>query len=222
MLAAVWADLPGLAVQRPLRKPRAPKTSFLAELSAMYTLIWADVSRPAAQRRSRRRRPPEAGRPEARERRVLRPSPGLLAAAFMALAVAGGGVLGYWAMARDAPEAVFSPTAFVQRGAIDEGGKPIDGVCDFEFSLHNAPVGRHPVRGAVEKTLSVSNGRYASTLDFGLETDGDKGSTAASAFTREKKEARGDGVASESGAQDERDNRGASKRSKLGGDDKRE
>jgi hypothetical protein len=65
-------------------------------------------------------------------------------------------------------------TAFNYQGQLNSGGSPANGFYDFQFSLSNAPSGGSQVGGTVTSlAVGVTNGLFATTLDFGSVFTGD-------------------------------------------------
>ncbi|MDH7487774.1 MAG: hypothetical protein QHJ81_16065 [Anaerolineae bacterium] len=59
-------------------------------------------------------------------------------------------------------------TAFTYQGYLKKGGNPVNGNCDFLFSLWDAETGGNQIGSNVEKTnIPVSNGLFTVRLDFG-------------------------------------------------------
>lgn len=82
----------------------------------------------------------------------------LLAAAAIGLAIASPSLA----------QAVAQPTAFTYQGALTTAGLPASGLHDFRFRLFDAPDGGTQVGGTIcLDNVSVVDGRFAVTLDFG-------------------------------------------------------
>ncbi|MGQ9854807.1 MAG: hypothetical protein ACUVTG_15580, partial [Candidatus Oleimicrobiaceae bacterium] len=65
-------------------------------------------------------------------------------------------------------------TAFTYQGQLKKGGNPVNGNCDLQFSLWNAASGGTQVGTTQTKTnVSVSNGLFTTSLDFGSAFTGD-------------------------------------------------
>jgi len=65
-------------------------------------------------------------------------------------------------------------TAFTYQGQLKQGGNPVNGNCDFQFSLWDAGSGGTQVGTTQTKTnVSVSNGLFTTSLDFGSVFTGD-------------------------------------------------
>src|ERR1700722_5293275 len=66
-------------------------------------------------------------------------------------------------------------TAFMYQGQLNADGAPANGVYDFEFSLYNNATGLgNPIATTITNTgLSVANGFFSTTLDFGNAFAGD-------------------------------------------------
>jgi hypothetical protein len=59
-------------------------------------------------------------------------------------------------------------TGFTYQGQIKRGGVPVNGTCDFEFILYDAPTGGSQVGAILEQSgVGVSNGNFVVKLDFG-------------------------------------------------------
>jgi len=59
-------------------------------------------------------------------------------------------------------------TAFTYQGQLQNGGNPANGLYDFQFALSNAPSGGSQVGFTVTNlAVGVTNGLFATTLDFG-------------------------------------------------------
>ena len=66
------------------------------------------------------------------------------------------------------PVAHAQTTAFTYQGSLADGGRPANGNYDFRFTLHDAPNGGVPVAGPLTNApVTVSNGLFTTTLDFG-------------------------------------------------------
>ncbi len=78
-----------------------------------------------------------------------------------------------WVQAASRPAAPLSPgaqqgTAFTYQGELSKNGSPVNGSCDFQFSLYDAASGGSQVGSAVTKNgVAVSAGRFTVELDFG-------------------------------------------------------
>ncbi len=65
-------------------------------------------------------------------------------------------------------------TAFTYQGQLKSGGNPVNGNCDFQFSLWDAASGGAQVGATQTKTsVAVSNGLFTVQLDFGSVFTGD-------------------------------------------------
>jgi hypothetical protein len=58
-------------------------------------------------------------------------------------------------------------TSFTYQGRVLHNGTPIDGTCDFEFSLWDAPSGGSQVGGQAAPGVEVNDGYFSMELDFG-------------------------------------------------------
>ncbi|MCS7206556.1 MAG: hypothetical protein NZ951_01265, partial [Dehalococcoidia bacterium] len=59
-------------------------------------------------------------------------------------------------------------TAFTYQGQVLHNGVPVNGTCDFQFRLYDAPTGGTQVGPQVNaNNLGVSNGLFTALLDFG-------------------------------------------------------
>jgi hypothetical protein len=58
-------------------------------------------------------------------------------------------------------------TSFTYQGRVLHNGTPIDGTCDFEFSLWDAPSGGSQLAGQAANGVVVSDGYFSAELDFG-------------------------------------------------------
>ena len=66
-------------------------------------------------------------------------------------------------------------TAFTYQGQLNVGGSPANGLYDFQFSLSNAPSGGSQVGSTVPAlALGVTNGLFATNLDFGAVFSGNR------------------------------------------------
>jgi trimeric autotransporter adhesin len=59
------------------------------------------------------------------------------------------------------------PAAFTYQGQLKQSGSPANGQYDFQLSLYDAPTGGSLVSGPVTATLTVTNGLFTATPDFG-------------------------------------------------------
>ncbi|MBN1886707.1 MAG: hypothetical protein JW850_01910 [Thermoflexales bacterium] len=96
----------------------------------------------------------------------------LLVALGLALAL-GGGVLLVQRIGAEAgprqPQAALG-TAFSYQGRLANGGGPVDGTCDFEFSLWDALAGGGQVGGTdAEDGVVLDDGYFSVSLDFGAD-----------------------------------------------------
>ena len=66
-------------------------------------------------------------------------------------------------------------TDFTYQGSLVLGGNPVNGTADFQFKLFGAPTGGSQI-GSTQavSNLTVSNGGFTATLDFGAVFNGDK------------------------------------------------
>ncbi|HEX9441206.1 MAG TPA: hypothetical protein VF909_16090, partial [Roseiflexaceae bacterium] len=66
------------------------------------------------------------------------------------------------------PQGIVLGTAFTYQGQLKNAGGPVNGACDFQFALFDAPTGVNQI-GATQPVngLSVSNGLFTVALDFG-------------------------------------------------------
>jgi hypothetical protein len=58
-------------------------------------------------------------------------------------------------------------TSFTYQGRVLHDGTPIDGTCDFEFSLWDAPSGGSQLAGQAANGVEVNDGYFSVELDFG-------------------------------------------------------
>jgi hypothetical protein len=66
-------------------------------------------------------------------------------------------------------------TAFTYQGLLKQSGSPVTDLCDFQFALYNAVSGVGQIGATQTKsTVTVRNGLFAVTLDFGPAFQGDK------------------------------------------------
>src|SRR5512142_2076238 len=64
-------------------------------------------------------------------------------------------------------------TAFTYQGQFNVSGSPANGAYDFEFTLYDAATDGAQIGSTVAKEdLSVSNGYFTTTLDFGASSFG--------------------------------------------------
>ena len=86
---------------------------------------------------------------------------GLKCATIVAVAVSAGSELS----AAEGPPG----TAFTYQGDLDEGGTPLDGTANFEFSLWDDPATPPgmQVGPTLSQTIVVADGRFTTSLDFG-------------------------------------------------------
>jgi hypothetical protein len=71
-----------------------------------------------------------------------------------------------------APIAVFADdigTAFTYQGDLQDGGAPVSGDCDFEFTLWDAASGGNQIGSALTDTVEVADGRFTAKVDFGAD-----------------------------------------------------
>lgn len=60
-------------------------------------------------------------------------------------------------------------SAFTYQGQLRQGGSPVNGTCDFQFSLWNAASGGTQVGGTQTRSnVAVSNGLFTVEVDFGV------------------------------------------------------
>jgi hypothetical protein len=66
-------------------------------------------------------------------------------------------------------------TAFTYQGQLKKDGSPVNGTCDFQFSLWDAagsgspPIGGNPIGITQTATISVTNGLFTAQIDFGAD-----------------------------------------------------
>jgi hypothetical protein len=66
-------------------------------------------------------------------------------------------------------------TAFTYQGQLKKAGSPVNGTCDFQFSLWDAagsgspPIGGNPIGITQTATISVTNGLFTAQIDFGAD-----------------------------------------------------
>jgi hypothetical protein len=65
-----------------------------------------------------------------------------------------------------APQAAVG-TAFSYQGQLKKQGVPVSGTCDFTFKLYDAAENGVQVGGGLNQSLSVTNGLFMASLDFG-------------------------------------------------------
>lgn len=58
-------------------------------------------------------------------------------------------------------------TAFSYQGRLDQDGMPVNGSCDFKFSLFNEATGGSQQGNTQSKTIQVSDGLFSESLNFG-------------------------------------------------------
>jgi hypothetical protein len=88
---------------------------------------------------------------------------------FMILVVAAGLAMNTFEV-RSAPaqeSLIPLDTSFTYQGFLENGESPIDGNCDFRFTLYNAATGGSTVGSLNQATLAVDRGVFATKLDFG-------------------------------------------------------
>jgi len=97
----------------------------------------------------------------------------LLALCLLALAVGAGQAQGPGPQGDAGVQAALG-TAFTYQGQLKQGGNPVNANCDFQFSLWNASSGGTQVGTTQTKSnVSVSNGLFTTSLDFGSVFTGD-------------------------------------------------
>ena len=97
----------------------------------------------------------------------------LLALCLLALVVGPGQAQGPGPQGDTGIQAALG-TAFTYQGQLKQGGNPVNGNCDFQFSLWNASSGGTQVGTTQTKSnVSVSNGLFTTSLDFGSIFTGD-------------------------------------------------
>jgi len=60
--------------------------------------------------------------------------------------------------------------AFTYQGQLKKGGNPVNGICDFQFSLYGADSGGSPISVQTTTGITVTNGLFTVPLDFGAGT----------------------------------------------------
>ncbi|MBN1178532.1 MAG: hypothetical protein JXD18_04935, partial [Anaerolineae bacterium] len=61
-------------------------------------------------------------------------------------------------------------TAFTYQGRLLDGGTPVEGNCDFRFSLYDVATGGTPIAGPVTaSTVPVTDGYFGAEIDFGAD-----------------------------------------------------
>ncbi len=58
-------------------------------------------------------------------------------------------------------------TAFTYQGQLKKNGSPVNGTCDFRFSLYDAVSGGSPIGVQTITGITVTNGLFTAQLDFG-------------------------------------------------------
>jgi hypothetical protein len=58
-------------------------------------------------------------------------------------------------------------TAFTYQGQLKKAGNPVNGTCDFQFSLYDAASGGSPIGVQTTTGITVTNGLFTVQLDFG-------------------------------------------------------
>ena len=97
----------------------------------------------------------------------------LLAVVLLALAVGPGQAQGPGPQGDVGVQAALG-TAFTYQGQLKSGGNPVNGNCDFQFSLWDAVTDGTQIGTTQTKTnVSVSNGLFTTSLDFGSAFTGD-------------------------------------------------
>ena len=97
----------------------------------------------------------------------------LLALCLLALVVGSGQAQGPGPQGDAGIQAALG-TAFTYQGQLKQAGNPVNGNCDFQFSLWNASSGGTQVGTTQTKSnVSVSNGLFTTSLDFGGVFTGD-------------------------------------------------
>ena len=64
-------------------------------------------------------------------------------------------------------------TSFTYQGRLVDGGAPANGNYDFEFKLFDALTGGAQLGGTVAQTIAVTDGYFATQLDFGQVFNGE-------------------------------------------------
>ena len=65
------------------------------------------------------------------------------------------------------PQASPLGTGFTYQGQLKDGGTPVDGTCDFQFSLWDALSGGSQIGSTLDRTADVAGGLFTVQLDFG-------------------------------------------------------
>jgi hypothetical protein len=60
-------------------------------------------------------------------------------------------------------------TAFTYQGQLKKAGNPVNGTCDFQFSLYGADSGGSPIGVQTTTGITVTNGLFTVQLDFGAD-----------------------------------------------------
>ncbi len=60
-------------------------------------------------------------------------------------------------------------TSFTYQGDVREGGTPVSGDCDFEFTLWDAAAGGMQIGPTLTPTVTVTDGVFTADLDFGVD-----------------------------------------------------
>ena len=58
-------------------------------------------------------------------------------------------------------------TAFTYQGQLKQAGLPVNASCDFEFKLWDADSGGSQVGSTLDIPLTITDGRFTASLDFG-------------------------------------------------------
>ena len=58
-------------------------------------------------------------------------------------------------------------TGFTYQGQLKDGGTPVDGPCDLQFSLWDALSGEAKIGSTLDRTAGVAGGLFTVQLDFG-------------------------------------------------------
>lgn len=68
-----------------------------------------------------------------------------------------------------APEDSLVPldSSFTYQGFLEMGGSPVDGSCNFRFTLYNASTNGNTIGSTITKTLTVDRGVFSTDLNFG-------------------------------------------------------